>query len=114
MFSKIVMVGALVLAGGLLFYGRASGVTSEDARKMVAAGARLVDVRTVEEFTAGHIQGAVNIPVQDLERRMAELEPKDKPIVLYCRSGARSGRAQRALQAAGFKSVHNLGPMSKW
>ncbi len=45
---------------------------------------------------------------------MAELGRKDRPIVLYCHSGNRSGRAKRLLQGAGFTSVHDLGPMSRW
>ena len=57
----------------------------EEARRLVESGARLVDVRTPGEFAAGHLPGAINIPVQDLERRLHELGPKQAPIVVYCR-----------------------------
>jgi rhodanese-related sulfurtransferase len=56
----------------------------------------------------------VNIPVQELDGRMSELEPKDRPIVVYCRSGNRSGRAARMLKEAGYVSVHDLGAMTRW
>ena len=77
-------------------------------------GARLVDVRTPSEFAAGHIPGAINIPLQQLDSRLTELQPKDTAVVLYCRSGSRSGNAARMLKNAGFAAVHNLGPMSRW
>lgn len=84
-----------------------------EAKALVKAGAVLVDVRTPEEFAAKHLDGAINIPVDDLEARKAEL-PKDKDVVLYCRSGARSARAKTLLASAGYTKVHNLGPMSNW
>jgi phage shock protein E len=81
---------------------------------LVQAGARLVDVRTRSEFAAKHIDGAINIPVQELSARMNELEPKDRGIVLYCRSGHRSGVAYEQLKAAGFTQLADLGPMTAW
>lgn len=84
-----------------------------EAKALVKAGAVLVDVRTPDEFAAKHIDGAINIPVDELEARKAEL-PKDKDVVVYCRSGARSARAKSLLAGAGFTKVHNLGPMSAW
>lgn len=68
----------------------------------------LVDVRTADEFTGGHIKGARNVPVQEMERKLREL-PKDKPVILYCRSGSRSGMALQILQAAGYTNVYNAG-----
>lgn len=91
-----------------------TATTGSEARRLVENGARLVDVRTPEEFAVEHIPGAVNIPVQDLDRRMGELEPKDQPVVVYCQSGNRSGRAAKLLKDAGYAAVHDLGPMSRW
>jgi rhodanese-related sulfurtransferase len=105
---------AVALAGGYLLLRSQGDVTSSDARRLVEKGARLLDVRTSEEFARGHLPGAVNIPVQELDRRMSELEPKDRPIVVYCRSGNRSGRAARMLKDAGYVSVHDLGAMTRW
>jgi len=88
-------------------------ISGAEARKMVEDGAVLVDVRSPGEFGSGHIKGAKNIPVGEIGARAGEL-PKDKTIVVYCRSGARSGQARSALASKGFENVHNLGPMSAW
>ncbi len=74
----------------------------------IKAGARIVDVRSPAEFQSGAYPGAVNIPVQELDRRLGEL-PKDRPIVVYCASGARSAAAERMLRARGFADVVNGG-----
>ena len=114
MLLKVVLGVVAVLAVGYLQFMRGGDVTGSDARRLVDAGARLVDVRTPEEFAAGHIAGAVNIPVQELDRRIGELEPKEGPIVVYCRTGIRSGRATLVLKGAGYPQVHDLGAMSRW
>jgi phage shock protein E len=75
----------------------------------ITAGARVVDVRTPAEFKDGSYPGAVNIPLMLLPVRMQDLEPRDKPIVLFCASGARSGQAARLLKQAGFTDVTNAG-----
>lgn len=76
----------------------------------------VLDVRTPEEFAAGHIPGAVNIPHDQLPNRLAEIAgAKSKDVVVYCRSGRRSAMAQETLTAQGFKSVQHLeGDMLKW
>jgi phage shock protein E len=114
MARKIGVVLAVVLVAGYLLLMRRGDIPGADAHRLVESGARLVDVRTREEFEAGHLLGAVNIPVQELDRRMVELEPKGNPVVLYCRSGNRSGRAARMLKSAGYSAVHDLGAMSRW
>jgi len=73
----------------------------------------LLDVRTAKEFGTGHIDGAANIAIQDLPKEMATL-PKEKPIVLYCRSGARSHAAAQMLVNAGFQDVYDLGGITQW
>jgi phage shock protein E len=74
----------------------------------IKAGATVVDVRTSEEFADGAYPGALNIPVQELGSRAGEI-PKDKPVVVYCASGARSAFAARVLKANGWKDVLNGG-----
>ena len=85
-----------------------------EAKTLVDAGARLIDVRTPGEFSAGHIKGAVNIPLQEMDKRLSEFGPKDGVIVLYCRSGNRSGQAKTKLDQAGFTQTHNAGGMAAW
>lgn len=100
----------------------ASGLPDGDpelARRLVDEGALLLDVRTPEEFAEGHASGARNIPVQQLAERLGELEQlldgdRRKPIVVYCRSGARASRAKSLLLESGFDQVSNLGGLSSW
>ncbi len=112
-FNVAVLV-AIVLALVYFVFLRGGDIAGGEARKLVQDGARLVDVRTPAEFAAGHIDGALNIPVQELERRMDELEPRDQPIVVYCRSGNRSRSASHLLKSVGFTAVHDLGAISRW
>ncbi len=69
----------------------------------------LLDVRTQEEYDAGHIDGSVLIPVTELEARIGEIaEYKDVKVLVYCRSGNRSVTASNILIDNGFTQVHNL------
>lgn len=87
---------------------------SQKAHQMVNAGAALIDVRTPAEYAAGHIEGSRNIPVQELAQRISEVGPKETPVVVYCKSGARSEMAAQMLRQAGWREVFNLGGMSDW
>lgn len=69
----------------------------------------LVDVRTPDEYSDGHIRGSINIPLQRISEAEAELPDKSAPIFIYCRSGARSGRAAAVLGGMGYKNVRNIG-----
>lgn len=85
--------------------------SKHSARELVSAGAFLLDVRTPEEFRERHLPDAVNIPLQELASRFGELGAKTRPIVVYCRSGARSAAAATVLRAAGYE-VLDIGAMS--
>lgn len=87
----------------------------EGAREKVKAGAFLLDVRSPGEFAEGHLPGAVNVPVQELEATLASLPvDRSREIVVYCRSGLRSARARSLLLKAGYAKVEDLGGMSNW
>jgi len=86
----------------------------EKAHQMVAEGARLLDVRTPREFASGHIDGAVNIPLQELPDRFQEIGPRSTPVVVYCAQGPRSAMAEQFLRTQGFAQVQNLGGMRNW
>ena len=93
----------------------AQEISGADGEAMVANGALLVDVRTPEEFSAGHVEGAINIPHMDVATRVSEFgENKNREIVLYCRSGHRSGMAQESLKGLGYSKVFNAGAYQKW
>ena len=76
----------------------------------------LLDVRTRGEFSQGHIDGATLIPINELQSRILELEiHKNKSILVYCLSGARSSSAANYLASLGFSSVLNLrGGITSW
>ncbi|HLP42369.1 MAG TPA: rhodanese-like domain-containing protein [Fibrobacteria bacterium] len=81
---------------------------SVDLAALVKEGVKIVDVRSPDEFQEGHIQGAVNIPLQILSSRLSTLR-KDQPVIVCCASGMRSSSAKRILEADGFAEVHNGG-----
>lgn len=69
-----------------------------------------IDVRTADEFAAGHVPQAVNIPYDEMAGRIDELDlSPDQPIYLYCGSGRRAGLAQETLQELGYQQVTNVG-----
>nr|WP_221290529.1 rhodanese-like domain-containing protein [Massilia aurea] len=76
----------------------------------------IVDVRSSEEFAAGHLRDAKHIPLADLGARIGELDKsKNRTVVMVCQTGARSDKAARQLQAAGFEDVHSLeGGLAAW
>lgn len=84
------------------------------ARRLVAAGVKVVDVRTPAEFAAGHLPGAVNVPYDEVAARAAELGPPSTPLLLYCRTGRRSGIAAQTLAAKGFTTVYDLQSYDLW
>lgn len=63
----------------------------------------IVDVRTTEEFRGGNAEGSINIPLQEIERRIEELKTLKQPLVLCCASGGRSGQATQYLMQQGIE-----------
>lgn len=88
-------------------------VDGPTAKRLVAGGARLVDVRTLEEYGSQHLDGAENVPVDTLATTDIA-GPKDAPVVVYCRSGKRSARAAARLRELGHTKVYDLGAMTRW
>lgn len=76
--------------------------------EIIKKGAIIVDVRTPEEFSDGHINGSLNVPVDEIGQAMAWLL-KDVPVVVVCASGARSAHAKFVLESNGYKEVYNGG-----
>ena len=87
------------------------------ARRLLAGGAVLADVREPEEIEAtGKLEGALNVPLTKIKQSLAEgslpaelQAAKGRPVILYCRSGRRSGEAREILLSHGFRQVYNLG-----
>lgn len=95
--------------------GVAPGVVDgTTAHALVAAGVRVVDVRTPAEFQAGHVPGALNIPFDQIGARAAEIGSPSTPVLLYCHSGRRSGIAARALREKGYTLLYDLQAYDRW
>lgn len=121
--QNIFLVVITIVSGGMLIAellrGRAGagGLSPVEATQLInRENAVVVDVREVAEFATGHLPNARNIPLGELEKRSGELAKfKNKPLILVCQSGARSGRAMATVKAAGFDKVYNLaGGVAQW
>lgn len=77
-------------------------------------GAVLLDVRTPQEYQAGHIPGSKNIPLQEISRVSAAVSGKDTPLFVYCHSGARSRQAVDGLRRMGYWNAKNIGGISAY
>ena len=79
-----------------------------DIKNIIKNGALIVDVRTPQEYKDGHIEGSLNVPLDEIGKAMLWLQ-KDVPTVLVCASGSRSGQAVQILKANGFEKIYNGG-----
>jgi phage shock protein E len=79
------------------------GSESVDLKELLDRGAIIVDVRTPSEFKSGHAKGAINIPLASIANEAEKLKKKGKPVIVCCRSGARSGSAKSILQSKGVE-----------
>ena len=89
-------------------------VSGEQGKRLVEEGMRVIDVRTPQEFAAGHVPGAVNIPFDQIAARAAEVGDPSKPVLLYCRTGRRSGIATQTLRSLGFQEIYDMQALSAW
>jgi rhodanese-related sulfurtransferase len=89
--------------------------STDEGKALVAAGARLLDVRTPQETARGIIPGAILIPVQEMEQRWREIPKDGKPMLVYCEAGQRSAQACEFLSRQGYGKLHNLsGGYGSW
>src|SRR4030095_12131889 len=97
--SYMIRIGALLCCMTLLVAGAGAGdevvrPTAADTRSAYDAGTQFIDVRSDAEWTAGHLKGALHLPVDQVASlAAADLPNKDAPLVLYCHSGKRAQRA---------------------
>jgi rhodanese-related sulfurtransferase len=89
------------------FFG--GGGDSGKIAEYLDKGAVIIDVRTPMEFDEGHVPGSVNIPLQQITARVAEIKKFNKSVIACCRSGARSGNATTFLNGKGIDTI-NGGP----
>jgi rhodanese-related sulfurtransferase len=77
-------------------------------------GSFIIDVREPNEYANGHIQGALNIPLGNIESIKGQIPALDAPIFVYCASGARSNKAANWLKQAGYTKVENMGGLMSY
>ena len=121
MLKWIPIFAALLFLAGCSATGREgpgySQITMEAARQRlsIACGFIILDVRTPEEFAAGHIPGALNIPNETIGTdEIPQLPEKEQRIYVYCRSGTRSKQAAEKLVALGYTDIVEIGGIIDW
>jgi rhodanese-related sulfurtransferase len=121
--QNIYLVTIAVLSGAMLVFtsmrrpGAGNGLSPTQATLLInREDAVVIDVREPSEYVEGHVPESRNIPMSQLESRVSEIEKfKDKPLILVCRSGARSSSACSRLVRMGFTKVNNLdGGVGDW
>lgn len=114
---SIVVISGLGLIWPLFFRSGGANINPSEATLLInREDAHVVDVREAEEFAAGHVPEARNIPTGKLAERIAEIEKyKDKPLIVCCASGVRSSRACGELKKLGFSRLYSLdGGIDAW
>ncbi|WP_102274591.1 rhodanese-like domain-containing protein [Cytobacillus massiliigabonensis] len=116
LYLLLIILGAIIVYSVItwLYQRKIVKTLTEEQFREGYRKAQLIDVREQNEFDAGHILGARNIPMSQMKVRLKELRP-DKPVYLYCQSGMRSGRAAQFLYRRGYKDLYHLqGGFKKW
>ncbi len=89
-------------------------ISPNEAYEKILSGAFILDVRQTDEWKSAHIDGAVLIPLNELSNRLNEV-PKDREVIIYCRSGKRSNSAKNLLLSSGYHNVMSLrGGINAW
>ena len=121
-YQNILLIALVVVSGVALILPMLMGSGANDVNPAAATllinreDAQVIDVREAEEFAAGHLPEAKNVPLAKLADRISEIERfKDKPVIVCCASGMRSGKACGELRKLGFAKIHNLsGGIDAW
>ena len=106
--GSIILIAVIIVAVMSLGTGCANPAVIQEK---ISQGALVIDVRTPEEYSSGHYNGATNIPLAELKNHLPDISDKQKPIVVYCASGFRSAKAKQILAAAGFLNVTDAGSL---
>lgn len=111
--NKSYFIIGIILIAGVLMFNFLNGIFGQSEQEAslseaISKGAFLVDVRTPQEVAMGTVQGAVNIPLDQLRARIREFDGKET-VIVFCRSGNRSAQAKYFLEQAGYKNIINGG-----
>jgi rhodanese-related sulfurtransferase len=112
--GRIVVLALVAVAGSMILHSQSSQISPEDAQAYLRKGAQVIDVRTPEEFSTGHLPNAINIPLALIESGSPlPLKDKKQVLLLHCRSGVRSAKAAKLLSGLGYINVFDLGSYSR-
>jgi phage shock protein E len=110
----ITILIVLGVVAGLLVLKSLGSISPEAAREYLQQGAKVIDVRSPEEFRGRHLPNAINIPLGELEQRISHHAPNQQEVLLlHCLSGGRSGLGRRVLKRMGYTKVFNLGSLRR-
>ena len=116
--KRIQLVSLLLILTTPWAYADYKGELNQtQAQEQIASGViTAIDVRSAEEYKAGHVPGALNVPHNQIEDHLDQISHlKDKPVLLYCRSGRRASMAEATLTELGFTQLYHLeGDMQGW
>ncbi|MFJ3047434.1 rhodanese-like domain-containing protein [Herbaspirillum chlorophenolicum] len=119
--DNIFLIALALVSGGALLVPylqqRGNKLTLLQATQMINQGKTLVlDVRDSEQFAAGHLRDARNIPLKELPQRISELDKlKGRPVIVVCQNGTQAMKAEASLKKAGFTDVYGLnGGIAAW
>lgn len=99
---------------GFFDFLKRPNIDSGIAEYKAVPGAFLLDVRTPQEYSEGHIPGSKNVPLQSIDSAAAVVENKQAPLFVYCYSGSRSHSAAGMLQRMGYTNVKNIGGIASY
>ena len=88
-------------------------ISCKELHQFLEKGAQLIDVRSTMEFNQGALNGAINLPITSIQHNTDVID-QSKPVLLYCRSGQRSGMVKQFLVSLGFQDVYNIGSYTKY
>ena len=106
--TTLLVIAAVV---AVFFMIKQSGqISAKDALERLKSGARVIDVRSPGEFSSGHLDLAINSPLDEIETELPKrVNDKNQVLLLHCASGMRSGMAKSKLQGLGYTNAFNLG-----
>ena len=113
-FDIITPLIVAIVTGYLFFIAKSVNINDELKEARKTDGAVIIDVRSSDEYAQGHIPGAINIPVDDIERVSSIIADKNAPLFTYCLRGSRSIRAAKTLKAMGYSKVISMGGINKY
>lgn len=110
----IIIVVTLVLVAAYMSLRRKGQIPEDAAIAYLKEGAVVVDVRSPAEFSTGHLKGAINMPLPQIETLIVNrVNNREKVVLLHCQSGMRSGVAKKKLEGLGYTRAYNLGSYAR-